>query len=59
MNADFLVPLLAMVTLLAGLIFAILSAKRTKDQQHDPNRPTSSLGPEGSKHGAEIPGHLE
>ena len=59
MDYDFLLPLLAMVTLLAGLIFAILSARKTQAQQRDPNRPTSSLGPDGSKKGAEIPGHLE
>ena len=59
MDFDFLIPLLMMFTLLAGLIFALVSAKRTRDQQHDRRHSASSMATDGSAHRAEKPGALE
>ena len=59
MDANFLVPLLMMFTLLAGLIFALVSAKRTQDQRRDPKHSASSMATDGSEHRAEKPGALE
>ena len=59
MDLNFLVPLLMMFTLLAGLIFALVSAKRTRDQQHDPKHHASSMATDGSSHRPEKPDALE
>ena len=43
MTAEFLVPLLALMTMLACIIFALVSKHRTEDRLHDPNAPKSRL----------------
>ncbi|MCU0827275.1 MAG: hypothetical protein MUE52_07675 [Tabrizicola sp.] len=42
-----LVPLLALCTLLAVAVFALISRERTKDRQRDPNAPISCLAKDG------------
>jgi hypothetical protein len=43
MDASFLVPLLALITLLAVAVFALVSKSRVEKRRHDPNAPKSSL----------------
>lgn len=43
LSASFLVPLLALFTLLAVCVFALVSKARVEQRRHDPNVPTSSL----------------
>lgn len=43
MDFSFIVPLLALGTLLAVCVFAMVSAARTEQRRHDPNAPVSSL----------------
>ena len=59
MDFDVVVPPLMMFTLLAALIFAIASAKRTRDQRHDPKHHASSMATDGSSQYAKKPGALE
>jgi hypothetical protein len=42
-----LVPLLALCTLLAVAVFALVSKERTKDRMRDPNAPISTLAKDG------------
>ena len=42
-----LVPLLALATLLAVAVFALISKARTKDRMRDPNAPVSTLAKDG------------
>ena len=49
MTAEFLVPLLALITLLAFIIFALMSKKRTEEKRHDPNAPKSHLAKDAPK----------
>lgn len=48
---DFLLPTLAFGTLLAGTIFAMVSAQKTIDRKRDPNAPKSTLAADGDPHG--------
>jgi hypothetical protein len=51
MDYGFIVPLLALFTLLAVCIFALVSKARIERRRHDPNAPKSSLAkdsPSGS-----------
>jgi uncharacterized membrane protein len=43
LDFSFLVPVLALVTLLAVCIFALVSKARVERLRHDDNAPTSSL----------------
>jgi hypothetical protein len=42
-----IVPLLAMVTLLAVAVFALISRERTRDRIRDPAAPVSTLAKDG------------
>lgn len=43
MDATFLIVLLAMFTMLAAAVFAIVSKERTEELRRDPKSPKSSL----------------
>lgn len=43
MTAEFIVPLLALMTMLAAIIFALVSKHRTEQKLDDPNAPKSTL----------------
>jgi hypothetical protein len=43
MDLSFLVPLLALVTLLAVAVFALVSKARVDQRRHDPDAPKSTL----------------
>jgi hypothetical protein len=50
MDMPFIVPVLFMITLLAGCIFALVSKAQIEARRRDPDAPKSSLakdGPEG------------
>lgn len=59
MDFNFLVPLLMMFTLLAALVFALVSKRKTENKLHDPKDPNSSLATDGAEHRAKNPGPLE
>jgi hypothetical protein len=44
---DGMIPLLALFTLLAVLVLALIAKERTKDRLRDPNAPTSTLAKDG------------
>ena len=50
MDLAFIVPILAMTTLLAVLIFALVSKKKVEDRRHDPNAAKSTLAPDAPDH---------
>ncbi|ETX16655.1 hypothetical protein OCH239_02185 [Roseivivax halodurans JCM 10272] len=50
MEAGFIVPVLALITLLAGIVYAIWSKRETERQLRDPNDPKSSLAVDGPSH---------
>ena len=52
MDMAWLVPLLAMITLLAVIVFALVSKKSVEKRRHDPNAPKSSLAPDSPGPGA-------
>jgi len=43
MTAEFFVPLLALMTMLAFIVFALVSKHRTEEKLHDPNAKKSRL----------------
>ncbi|MCI5110459.1 MAG: hypothetical protein MRY75_07870 [Marivita sp.] len=43
MTAEFLVPLLALMTMLAFIVFALVSKHRTEQKLEDPHAPKSRL----------------
>lgn len=47
METTFIVPLLALVTLLAVCLFAMISKASIERRRHDPNAPKSSLAKDG------------
>jgi hypothetical protein len=47
MDFNFLLPLLAMFTLLAALVFSLYSKAATDRKRKDPNAPKSSLATDG------------
>ena len=51
MDWSYLVGALAVVTLLAGVVVAMISKKKTEDEIHDPNDPKSTLATDGDPHG--------
>ncbi|QYK41454.1 MAG: hypothetical protein KF887_19170 [Paracoccaceae bacterium] len=51
MDIDFLVPLLALGTLLSVCIFALVSKARIEERRHDPHAPKSTLAADGAQGG--------
>ncbi|MBC7736962.1 MAG: hypothetical protein H7245_07005 [Candidatus Saccharibacteria bacterium] len=51
MDYAWIVPLLALVTMLAVLIFAMASKARIEERRHDPNAPKSTLAKDGPQGG--------
>ena len=49
-NAGFLVPLLALFTLLAVLVMAMRSQQKVLERKRDPNAPKSTLAADGPNH---------
>ena len=47
MDWNFLLPLLAMFTMLAAIVFSLYSKARTDERRRDPNAPKSSLAIDG------------
>ncbi|WP_439523619.1 hypothetical protein [Marivita sp.] len=43
MTAEFIVPLLALMTMLTFIVFALVSKHRTEEQRNDPSAPKSRL----------------
>lgn len=54
MDFAYLVPLLALITMLAVLIFAMVSKMRIERLRHDPHAPTSTLAKDGSQGGVRL-----
>lgn len=50
MDFAYIIPLLALFTLLAVIVFAIMSKKKTEDRLHDSSAPKSTLAPDASSH---------
>ena len=50
MEAGFIVPVLALMTMLAGIVYAIWSKEATDRELRDPNNPNSSLAADGPSH---------
>jgi hypothetical protein len=55
MDFAYIVPILALVTLLAVIVFAMMSKKRTEERLHDSNAPKSTLAPDASSHREDPP----
>ncbi|ETX27907.1 hypothetical protein [Roseivivax isoporae] len=47
MDAGFIVPVLALITLFAGIAFAIWTKESTEKARRDPNHPHSGLAADG------------
>lgn len=54
MDFTWLVPLLALVTLFAVLVFALVSKRAVEERRHDPNVPTSTLATDGPQGGVAL-----
>lgn len=54
MDVSFLLPLLAMVTLLAGAIFAYISGQKARERLEDPNAPKSTLAKDAPSDGKPV-----
>lgn len=54
MDFTWLVPLLALVTLLAALIFALISKRAVKERMKDPTVPNSTLATDGPQGGVAL-----
>lgn len=52
MDLYWFLPMLTMITLLAVVIFALLSKKKVEERRHDPYAPKSSLAPDSAGPGA-------
>jgi hypothetical protein len=55
MDFAYLVPLLALVTLLAVLIFALVSKKKTEERRNDQSVPKSTLAADAPSHRSDPP----
>lgn len=55
MDTMFFLPLLTMFTLLAVVIFALVSKHRTEKRRHDPDAPKSTLAKDGPQGGIAAP----
>lgn len=51
MDPSSLVPILALGTLLAVCIFALVSKARVEERRHDPDAPASTLAKDGPQGG--------
>ncbi|MDO9640503.1 MAG: hypothetical protein Q7J44_18365 [Pseudotabrizicola sp.] len=47
MIAGALIPFLSLITMLAVLVFAMISKARVEERRHDPNAPKSTLAKDG------------
>ena len=54
MTASYLVPILALVTLGAVLIFALVSKERVERRRQDPNAPKSTLAADKDSKGKPV-----
>lgn len=54
MDFTWLVPLLALFTLLAVLVFAMVNKKAIEDRRHDPSVPKSTLATDGPQGGVAV-----
>ncbi|MDB5664917.1 hypothetical protein [Cypionkella sp.] len=54
MDYAWIVPLLALGTLLAVCIFALVSKARTEERKHDPSAPKSTLAKDGPQDGVDL-----
>ena len=52
MDLIWLLPLLAMFTLLAVIVFALVSKKQVEERRRDPTAPKSALAPDSKGPGA-------
>lgn len=52
MDLQWLLPLLAMFTLLCVVVFALVSKKQVEERRRDPEAPKSSLAPDSAGPGA-------
>ncbi|WP_103333327.1 hypothetical protein [Pseudotabrizicola formosa] len=59
MIAGALIPFLSLLTMLAVLVFALVSKARVEERRHDPNAPKSTLAKDGKYGGVGflIPAH--
>ncbi len=55
MDFAFIVPLLALFTLLAVLVYALVSKKKIEDRRHDPSVPKSTLAADAPSHSRNPP----
>ena len=53
MDVSFFLPLLTLFTLLAVLIFAMVSKARVEKRRHDPDAPKSTLAKDGPQGGVD------
>ncbi|MFQ6776308.1 hypothetical protein V6Z69_13975 [Cereibacter sphaeroides] len=51
MDFAWIIPFLSLITLLAGILFAIASKDRVEARRHDPNAPNSTLAKDGPQGG--------
>ncbi|SEK74509.1 hypothetical protein SAMN05444413_103146 [Roseivivax marinus] len=49
MDAAFIVPILALITILAGILFAMKSQRDVEKARQDPNDPNSAPAADGPK----------
>jgi hypothetical protein len=49
-DVNFFLPLLAMLTLLGVVIFALVSKRRVEEKRHDPNSEKSTLAKDAPDH---------
>ncbi|MGY6548343.1 MAG: hypothetical protein ACXIU7_04965 [Roseinatronobacter sp.] len=54
MDYPSIVPILFMITLLGGLIFARFNKKAVEERRHDPDVPKSTLAKDGPQGGVEF-----
>lgn len=51
MDYSWLIPFLALFTLLSVGVFALISKERVEERRHDPNAPKSTLAKDGPQGG--------
>ncbi len=47
MEFTFIVPILALITMLAVIVFALWSKQKTEERKNDPSAPKSALASDG------------
>ncbi len=50
MDFAYIIPLLALITLLAVLVFALVNKRKTEERRMDPNAPRSTLAADAPSH---------